>query len=130
MLDLYTHHRTTTLVGLDYPLDTFISIRIALNQESSMHKYPRYTEWVNAPTSTATANDTKKTGISSLKTTNGKLATPKSTSPQSPSATPTSVGERGKDGTVRFMLDPARAKDEKNIVHEFFRTEEVEEYVY
>ena len=32
-----------------------------------------------------------------------------------------------KDGTVRFMLDPQRARDEKNSVGEFFKEEE-EEY--
>ena len=32
-----------------------------------------------------------------------------------------------KDGTVRFMLDPQRAKDEKDAVMEFFKVEE-EEY--
>lgn len=32
-----------------------------------------------------------------------------------------------KDGTVRFMLDPQRAKEEKEIVSEFFNLEE-EEY--
>lgn len=32
-----------------------------------------------------------------------------------------------KDGTVRFMLDPQRAKDEKEAVGKFFTTDE-EEY--
>ena len=32
-----------------------------------------------------------------------------------------------KDGTVRFMLDPKRAKEEKQAVREFFEVEE-EEY--
>ena len=32
-----------------------------------------------------------------------------------------------KDGTIRFMLDPQRAKDEKHTVSEFFNLEE-EEY--
>lgn len=37
------------------------------------------------------------------------------------------VGERGRDGTVRFMLDGERARDEKNLVAEYFKVEE-EEY--
>lgn len=32
-----------------------------------------------------------------------------------------------KEGTVRFMLNPQRARDEKNAVAEFFKVEE-EEY--
>lgn len=32
-----------------------------------------------------------------------------------------------KEGTVRFMLDPQRAKDEKEAVKDFFKVEE-EEY--
>ena len=31
-----------------------------------------------------------------------------------------------KEGTVRFMLDPQRARDEKDAVKEFFRVEEEE----
>ena len=31
-----------------------------------------------------------------------------------------------KDGTVRFMLDPQRAKEEKGTVSEFFNLEEEE----
>lgn len=132
LLDLYTHHRGATIVGQDYPLDKFIAIRISLNQEASAAGYPRYTNWKddtpNTSTVTPTASDAQ-----TLSAANGKIATPNSTSPNSP-ATPfagtQSVGERGKDGTVRFMLDPARAQAEKKVVDEFFRTVEVEEYVY
>lgn len=135
LLDLYTHHRAATIVGQEHPLDKFISIRITLNQEAIAAEYPRYTVWTDPPTS-----DPKKTPTTPaapaapvLPTTNGKILTPKSISPRSP-ATPfsgtLSVGERGKDGTVRFMLDSSRARDEKKIVDEFFRTHEVEEYVY
>lgn len=130
LLDLYTHHRVATLVGPDHALDTFIAVRINLNQEASTSNFPRYTEWIDAPTAaTPGANDSKKTA----KPTNGTTATatPNSISPQSPSRGSGSVGERGKDGTVRFMLDAVRAKDEKNVVKEYFRAEEfVEEYVY
>lgn len=38
------------------------------------------------------------------------------------------VGERGRDGTVRFMLDAERARDEKNLVADYFKVEEEEEY--
>lgn len=115
VLDLYTHHRMSTLVGPEYPLEAFIDIRIGLNRESSDNKYPRYTEWIEA-------NDIKSTTNGNS---NGHI------SPQSPSRG--TVGERGKDGTIRFMLDPARARDEKSCVKEFFeppREVEETEYVY
>lgn len=32
-----------------------------------------------------------------------------------------------KEGTVRFMLDPERARDEKRVVEEYFKVD-VEEY--
>ncbi|KAK4692352.1 CTD kinase subunit beta, partial [Lecanoromycetidae sp. Uapishka_2] len=35
LLDLYTHHQNSTLVGPQHALETFIGIRIALNQEAS-----------------------------------------------------------------------------------------------
>ena len=41
--------------------------------------------------------------------------------------TPTHGKPGLRDGTVRFMLDPERARDEKHAVEEFFKTEE-EEY--
>ncbi|KAI9655546.1 MAG: RNA polymerase II C-terminal domain kinase beta subunit [Bathelium mastoideum] len=49
------------------------------------------------------------------------------TSPASPAETPgtraRAVGERGRDGTVRFMLDVGRSKEEQEKVAEFFRDE-------
>lgn len=125
LLDLYTHHRATTIVGHEHVLDTFIGIRIALNQEASANKYPRHT-----PTS-------KKKALSNgTKTTNGhsrdskSLASPAddlSKEPRSPQSV-NGISKPGlKDGTVRFMLDPERARDEKQTVSTFFKVEE-EEY--
>lgn len=37
------------------------------------------------------------------------------------------AGERGRDGTVRFMLNPDRAQTEKSTVAEYFKVE-IEEY--
>ena len=127
LVDLYTHHRAATIVGQKFPLETFISIRIALNQEASAHKYPRYTM-------TDKANQARSNGGS--KATNGAKKGPQTpTSPYdhlsgdltSPIAG-NGVSKPGlKEGTVRFMLDPQRAKDEKEAVKEFFKVEE-EEY--
>ncbi len=128
LLDLYTHHRAATIVGLEHPLERFIDIRITLNQEASAQKYPRYTPWTK-----------KRTIANGVKTANGtkdlKDSRDDSKDRKSPPAMGTSsapgaksrVGERGRDGTVRFMLDPERARDEKNLVAEYFKVEE-EEY--
>lgn len=126
LLDLYTHHRNATLVGPDYALDVFIQIRISLNQEVSAQALPRYTNWVDHDTASPSENNQPNGTV------NGAMATPTSISPQSP-ARAGAPGEKGRDGTVRFMLDPGRAKAEKNTVKEYFKPEEkewVEEYVY
>ena len=126
LLDLYTHHRAATVVGPDYPLDVFIQIRIVLNQEASNASLPRYTNWSDESNASPSEN-AHVNGIA-----NGSMATPTSISPQSPARTAT-TGEKGREGTVRFMLDPERAKIEKSTVKEYFKPEEkewVEEYVY
>lgn len=129
LLDLYTHHRASTIVGQDHALETFISIRIALNQEASANKYPRHFQ-----------SHKKRSITNGAKAANGimdskakKPVTP-TTSPRDESlrdiTSPTANGGSKpglKEGTVRFMLNPQRARDEKNAVAEFFKVEE-EEY--
>lgn len=129
LLDLYTHHRASTIVGQDHALETFISIRIALNQEASANQYPRHCH-----------SHKKKSITNGAKAANGivdskakKLVTA-ITSPRDESlrdiTSPTANGGSKpglKEGTVRFMLNPQRARDEQNAVAEFFKVEE-EEY--
>ncbi|KAF2750224.1 cyclin-like protein [Sporormia fimetaria CBS 119925] len=123
LLDLYTHYRTGTIVGPMYPLETFISIRIQLNEEAAAKSIPRFAD-------TPTAQETN--GVASSKPTNGTTAT--STSPDTPLSpntippTPRSAGTRN-PGTVRYMLDPSRAREEREIVERYFRepTEETED---
>ncbi|KAL9087283.1 MAG: hypothetical protein Q9159_003703 [Coniocarpon cinnabarinum] len=124
LLELYTHHRNATLVGPEYALDVFIQIRIKVNQEASQQSLPRYTNCIEvdngSPSEGAVHN-------------NGAIATPTSISPQSPARGAVALGEKGRDGTVRFMLDPERARVEKDTVKRYFTPEEkewVEEYVY
>ncbi|KAJ4353507.1 RNA polymerase II C-terminal domain kinase beta subunit [Didymosphaeria variabile] len=57
LLDLYTHHRVNTALGPYYSLETFINIRITLNDEASAANIPRYATYA----SEATASDTKAT---------------------------------------------------------------------
>ena len=126
LLDLYTNHRASTIVGQDHSLETFLAIRIALNREASANNYPRYTN-----------NPRKKSLTNSVKPTNGISDTDDSKSPISPRdghqkdgrppsamAPTTALGNKGRaglrDGTVRFMLDAERAREEKTIVAPYF----------
>ena len=126
---MYTHHRASTIVGQDHALEAFISIRIALNQEASANKYPRHFQ---SHRKNFTTNGTRAAnGINDSKV--KKPITP-ITSPRHESlkdiTSPTANGGSKpglKEGTVRFMLNPQRARDEKNTVAEFFKVEE-EEY--
>lgn len=126
LLDLYTDQRANTLIGQEYPLEKFIGIRIELNREAKESRMPRYTEDHEIPAQTPKDGQTAN-GVNGTNGTSSKSST---ISPQSPGSM-ASVGARGKEGTVRFMLDPVRARDEKAQVKEFFGPpREVEEYVY
>ncbi|KAF2659555.1 cyclin-like protein [Lophiostoma macrostomum CBS 122681] len=115
LLDLYTHHRPSTTVGPLYPLETFINIRITLNQEASAAHIPRYALY---------ASDKPRNGVEPPSPLTP--ATPGTISPGT--AAPTSaIGIRGQNGTVRFMLDAARARGEKVAVDRYHKAEE-EEY--
>lgn len=135
LLDLYTHHRASTIVGQDHTLEKFISIRIALNQEASAQKLARFarSDRKEAPTNGATSNGVKEKKDPRALTSPRDTASPKDIKSPQPmgltSVTGTPVqGKPGlKDGTVRFMLDAERARDEKHTVAEFFKMDE-EEY--
>ncbi|KAL1623572.1 RNA polymerase II C-terminal domain kinase beta subunit [Neofusicoccum ribis] len=140
LLDLYTHHRASSLIGPNYPLDTYINVRIALNQESKDAALPRYTQSAPPPSPPAPvapqppkgpANGLPPKPGTTATTTNGTAAAAAQQQQQKqppPIALPISaVGTRGLGGTVRFMLDAARARDEKKTVATYFDDEE-EEY--
>lgn len=87
---------------------------------------PRFTEW----------KDHKATTNGATKAPNGTKPSPKeSPSNASPSALSLTngsrgrTGERGRDGTVRFMLNPEREQEEKAVVAEYFKPAEVKEEV-
>ena len=155
LLELYTHYRTSTVVGPEFAVDIFLEVRIPLNQEVESRKLPRFTEWREPPRTkpnqpkAAVANGNSRPS----NPTNGTNLLPQNTSPEdaSPSTTtaaaapgtaPTSnaatttpntangtrtagrIGERGRDGTVRFMLNPDREQEEKGVVAEYFKPAE------
>lgn len=129
-LDLYTHHMNSTILGPKYSLDDFLRIRLALNKECSDSNLPRYTT-VQPPASPDNTNGNGSAG--DLRVSNGH---PTPVSPPQPGAQTLSQNtstlrpyqatpEDG--GTLRFMLNPQRAVDERAEVNRYY-VEEYEEY--
>ena len=115
------------MIGPLFPLETFISIRITLNQEAASKEFPRYR--INERRlKDGDSHSNKKLTNGNTKDKSRKAATPIS-SPHdelNDAITPTSNGtfKPGlKEGTVRFMLDPQRAAEETKIVNEYFKVE-------
>jgi CTD kinase subunit beta len=120
LLDLFTHHRHATIVGGQFSIDNYIAIRITLNKEATALNLPRYTETIDAPKSVlnGAANGANKHSPES----------PPAMGPTSATGARSRVGERGKDGTVRFMLSAERARGEKEAVAKYFAADEYETY--
>ena len=120
-------------MGPEHALEQFISIRITLNQEASAHNFPRFTVTplkkvkVNGSKATngATDHKDKKSIISPRDDPIKNIRSPQEMVPIN--STPSNGKPGLRDGTVRFMLDPERVRDEKLAVAEFFKEEE-EEY--
>lgn len=124
ILELYTHHRSSTSVGPRFPADRFLTVRIPLNQEASEHRIPRYAHWIGRPRQPYNVGNAQNS------------TRPKDADTQRPHhpLTPTAANgdrhrtsDRGKDAAVRFMLDHDIADCEKRQVAEYFRVE-MEEY--
>ncbi|KEF55172.1 uncharacterized protein A1O9_08826 [Exophiala aquamarina CBS 119918] len=141
LLELYTHHRNQTAIGPEFSVDTFLEVRIPLNQESEERRLPRFTEWLKTPNEkniqghghgglNGTANGSHSR--SSSKNVSPKDITSPSTNSSSGvgsgSTAATSVpggrpriGERGREGTIRFILNPDREMEEREVVETFRR---------
>lgn len=125
LLELYTHHRSSTVVGPRFPADRFLTVRIPLNQEASERSIPRY----------ASAKDRLDQLKDSSRVTNGFGSRPpdESQRPQHPLKPVAANGDRygvdarGRNAAVRFMIDPSIADSEKRQVAEYFKVE-MEEY--
>ncbi|KAF1850530.1 cyclin-like protein [Cucurbitaria berberidis CBS 394.84] len=128
LLDLYTHHRGLTSVGPAYTLEHFINIRIVLNQEASAASIPRYALYDSESTSESQASSNGVKPRYNIDPTSPLTpATPGTVSPMTDQPPKSAIGQRGQDGTVRFMLDIARARDEHAEVERYHKIEE-EEY--
>jgi CTD kinase subunit beta len=121
LLDLFTHHRHATIVGGQFSIDNYIAIRITLNKEATALNLPRYTETIDAPTKSV------PNGVANGATKHSP-ASPPAMGPTSATGARSRVGERGKDGTVRFMLSAERARGEKEVVAKYFAPDEYETY--
>ncbi|PYH90834.1 cyclin-like protein [Aspergillus ellipticus CBS 707.79] len=126
LLELYTHNRSQTSVGPHFPADRFLTVRIPLNSEAEAQKFPRYTHWT--PETKSANSDKPKDAASTT------ASTPTATAPKIHPLTPVAANgdrpkatEKGRDGAVRFMLDPECADAEKAHVTEYFKVE-MEEY--
>lgn len=117
LLELYTHHRSSTSVGPHFPADRFLTVRIPLNQVAGENKIPRFEFWVDRPYNPRTLNG------------KGNEPPARLLHPLTPVAAngERNRPDRGRDAAVRFMLDPTQAEDEKKQVEGYFKVE-VEEY--
>ena len=89
-----------------------------MNTEAESQKLSRYTNWAPEPRESKAANG-DKAAKDSVKL---HPLTPIAANGDRPKAT-----EKGRDGAVRFMLDPECADAEKSHVSEYFKVE-MEEY--
>ena len=116
-------------------MDSFISVRLGLNQEASRKSLPRYTNPDEDEFERDEENSSKR-GSDSLRPRIGSnKSTPKT--PKTPQTPDEANGDaRGgpgrsragmKEGTLRYMLNVGRAETEQKIVDTFF-VDEMEEY--
>ncbi|KAK3628583.1 RNA polymerase II C-terminal domain kinase beta subunit [Elasticomyces elasticus] len=128
LLDLYTHHTTNTILGTKYSLDDFLRIRLALNKECNDQNILRFTV---APE--RVINNIQQGAT--LRVANGH---PTPVSPPQPGTLTADVQQSANGmlpyppmpeggGTLRFMLNPQLAAEEKTEVQKYY-TEEWEEY--
>ncbi|KAI5269018.1 cyclin [Aureobasidium subglaciale] len=131
LLDIYTHHRHATIVGPNFTIDNYVAIRIVLNKEATASNLARYTHWYERPdgaSNGATNNGSKHQAVSSAVPGSDQNSNSPAMNTTSMAGAQSRVGERGKEGTVRFMLSAERARGEKEIVAKYFAPDEYEEY--
>ncbi|EAW08032.1 putative cyclin [Aspergillus clavatus NRRL 1] len=130
LLELYTHNRGSTCVGPHFPADRFLTVRIPLNKEAEAQQLPRYTHWVDetrAPRALNGARGGRNTAAAQREKDKGGAPPLHPLTPVAANGERPKPGERGRDGAVRFMIDPECAEAEKARVAEYFKVE-MEEY--
>ncbi|KAJ5645455.1 hypothetical protein N7507_011466, partial [Penicillium longicatenatum] len=119
LLELYTHHRSSTSVGPDFPADQFLTVRIPLNQEAAENSIPRFAFFIDRPRDQRMSAGSRRSAEPPHR-------------PLHPLTPVAASGERhradkGRDAAVRFMLDSTEAEKEKMEVEAYFKLE-IEEY--
>jgi len=99
-----------------------LSIRITLNQEADAAKIPRFALYASESSQATNGISKPRNGIDS--TSPLTPATPNTLSPRQTQPPTSAIGIRGQNGTVRFMLDAARARDERAEVDKYHKMEE------
>lgn len=124
LLDLYTEYRSATIVGRDHNLNTFLGIRIVLNLEASANQYPRYAQSIMEKASGnskehLTAYDTRERCESQIFVVNPREDASHKIRNQKSAASAKNL-TRFQQGTIRFVLDPEQARNEKRAMASFF----------
>lgn len=133
LLDLYTHHTAATILGTKYSLDDFLRIRLTLNKECAEKNIPRFT---TAPERTQSTSLQPAGATAQVANGHPTPVSPPQQQQQSGGAANANTGaptilpfppvpEGG--GTLRFMLNPQMASDEKAEVKKYY-VEEWEDY--
>jgi len=119
LLELYTSHKIQTIVGLNYDSNVYLTQRIQLNKERTP-----YTNGHSSQNGTSSNSSSHQNNHSN----NNHYIHPSrdflNTSPAEsipPTVVPT---ERGTYGTIRFMIDPARERTEKEQMNDSGRSKE------
>lgn len=135
LLDLYTHFQKSSIVGPHHDINSFIQIRIKLNQEMESDGLERYTEHHSPPRTNGFRSNVKtpKTPAtpaspSDVRANAKDLQSPATLSPHSNGSSRRGIGGQGQDGTFRFMLDAEQAKAEDEAVNEYYKVD-FEEYI-
>ncbi|KAI3332438.1 cyclin-like protein [Xylariaceae sp. AK1471] len=123
VLDLYTDHHRSTLLGQEIDPQVFIDAKIKVNQQMEMAGIPRYQNF---------CGECERDGVPPSPSSTGS---PKS--PVSPAGTNSTIkrGSKGNEGTIRFLFDTGEARQEKAIYEDQTKDEweeweeEVEEVI-
>ncbi|KAI1115383.1 hypothetical protein F5Y14DRAFT_440672 [Nemania sp. NC0429] len=110
VLDLYTDHARSTLLGQEINPQAFIDAKIKVNQQLEKAQTPRYQNF---------CTQCEREGFTS------PCSTDSATSPASPAGTNSTIkhGPRGVDGTYRFLFDADEVRREKAAYAEYTKDE-------